>query len=747
MLGVGGAWLLASPAALAQVTVTPAPVPVTCAGENEAFSFQILNNAADPFVVAPDLLASPAGCDEYYLLDWAVDPIAGFGSRTIEGSVVYSPGTPAACAFSLGTIEDMVAGAPFVVGDAGANQLVVEVQAPTCQAASSVSILFGGEAPILAIGEVERGATASPFPVFVDGATAGAWLDVSAMPGVTFNEPSTCAGAPTCAWNGSDAVSLQFAPTRIGNAAGLFEVRAAENGPVLGSAQISATGVLTPINFGVVFVGDRAIVGDTYEHLQPGHRFRGLDLHDAVPRLDPSQYDFYFQALPSGFTGCDDYSAGDLVHCDFDEAYGGTSVTLEANCAPRGVGYLSDVLTATTTQAADAPTRALTAIAVRLSADDNPGQPITPPAGHGFGEVAMNATMTRTFTLEVPAGVSLNEPTEGLQLTPEFAVTSVAGLFFDPVIDTTVRYAITVAYSPMGPAGALDVAALPVSLGLPDGSNSILSIPLWAIPAPAAVQAAVANDPTGLGCVGTPTSLEATLTNTGDGVLHLNNLTIDEPFAIEGGAPPTLAPGASSTVHVVTTPASADTTTGTLHWSITELGDVTSEITVTANASFAVTAGDLTFDNTEVGAFTSWVPVTLQTCAGGPQHISVVISGDVDQFELDPPGAMIDVAGGVPTNLAVRYRPTQAGASTATVMLTYDGEPVALDLTGTGVETGGGDDDGSDDGSADDGGSDDPSDARTTYYNCNAGTGSGAGVLALIVGLLLGGGTRRRRGR
>jgi len=196
--------------------------------------------------------------------------------------------------------------------------------------------------------------------------------------------------------------------------------------------------------------------------------------------------------------------------------------------------------------------------------------------------------------------------------------------------------------------------------------------------------------------------ISATITNTGKAALTVSSLAIGGTnpgsFSVNGTGF-TLQPGAKSTVGVVFKPQGASPRKATLEVT-TNAGKgiviLSGEgIATTTPAKLQVSPTTLSMGSVNVGATSAGASVTLSNTGGSELSVTSVNvgGGNAAEFKLTAPAMPLKIAAQGKATLTVKYAPSHAGASSASLTIASNGSstPVVVQMSGTGVsETGSG---------------------------------------------------------
>jgi hypothetical protein len=265
--------------------------------------------------------------------------------------------------------------------------------------------------------------------------------------------------------------------------------------------------------------------------------------------------------------------------------------------------------------------------------------------------------------------------------------------------------------------GALTIAAGQVNLNLnTDNTYDIdtattttttsTTVTAYAINAVSAATAPVALlSPTSLtfnpATAGTTTAAQSiTLTNTGNATLAISGIAIGgtnpSDFAIASNAcGNSLAVGASCTIAITFTPASATTFSAALLIADNATGSPQT-VAITGTGATALTPqatlspNPLTFPSTTVGVAATSLPITLSNPGTAALAISSIgLTGSSSFGQTNSCGASL--AAGASCTITVSFTPSATGALAATISVVDNatGSPQTVAITGTGAAAGG----------------------------------------------------------
>ena len=199
--------------------------------------------------------------------------------------------------------------------------------------------------------------------------------------------------------------------------------------------------------------------------------------------------------------------------------------------------------------------------------------------------------------------------------------------------------------------------------------------------------------------LGSSSTRDVTVSNTGTAVLHINNITIsDGEFAINSGdiSGTDLAPGASSTVTIVFTPSavvaqsgtmtvtSNDPDEGSVNVSLSGIGEEGPEI-----LGLDVEPSPVDFGSVEVGATSPEQVVSIKNQSTHDIYIiGVTLTGaDAGQFLIVSDGASGHwLHPNDCVTVTVEFKPTSTGGKSADLHITSNDHDIDVPLSGTGIQ-------------------------------------------------------------
>ena len=354
------------------------------------------------------------------------------------------------------------------------------------------------------------------------------------------------------------------------------------------------------------------------------------------------------------------------------------------------------------------------------------------PTAFDFGEVRLGAPIpSQTLTITNPTAsavtidsITLLRSTTGLALDTPPASTLLA-----PGASLTATLSLS-----SGELTDLDDPreAIAIDLDEPTGHSHLELAVLGRVVTSSSTIAPAGLD-LGTACVGHAISAHEILTNTGTGILRVQEPTIDQDFTLNladptsypaDGAP--IAAGSAARIELSPISTALGVARGTLTWA----DDVPSLYTVPVTVSYiavgtAVSPLDLAFGTVPVGISSSGGIITIDNC---DDTATTVDLGDVNPVAGTANAWRLSASGKVPLAahqhlvVTVTFAPRYPDDYNASLQLTVNGAPTAVRLSGRGA------------GSAN----------ERTFYGCGcAGGGSPAGAVVLgAAGLLI---IRRRR--
>jgi hypothetical protein len=184
-----------------------------------------------------------------------------------------------------------------------------------------------------------------------------------------------------------------------------------------------------------------------------------------------------------------------------------------------------------------------------------------------------------------------------------------------------------------------------------------------------------------------------TVTNTGTAPLTVTGVTVGgtnaADFAATNGCTVAVAPAATCTIAVRFTPAAAGARTGTVTIA-SNGGTATTTLNGTGVAPAApilsAAPASLTFVATNVNATSAAQTITVTNTGNAPLTVSGVTVGGVNAIDFTATNACtVAVAPAGTCTISVTFRPTAAGARSASLAITSNGGNITAPLSGTGV--------------------------------------------------------------
>jgi hypothetical protein len=311
---------------------------------------------------------------------------------------------------------------------------------------------------------------------------------------------------------------------------------------------------------------------------------------------------------------------------------------------------------------------------------------------HNFGDVLVGATASRTFGIR-------NVGSANLQVTAATLVGGVAGEF------AIARGGAPFTIAP-GATHNLDVRFAPISGGpktttlrvtSDDADESTVDLVLSGVATTAPdVEVLPALQGYGDVLVSTTASRTVAIRNVGSANLHVTTTSlvggVPGEFAItSGGAPFTIAPGATHNLEVRFAPTSGGPKTTTLRVTSDDADEGTVDVALTGNAT---TAPEIDLSPTSheygevlVGTVASWTFLIRNLGSADLQVTVSLVGSEASQFVLAQ-GTPFTVAPGATHNLDVRFAPTTAGPKHAMLHFTSnDQDEASLDVAVSGTGT------------------------------------------------------------
>jgi len=307
------------------------------------------------------------------------------------------------------------------------------------------------------------------------------------------------------------------------------------------------------------------------------------------------------------------------------------------------------------------------------------------PASLAFGsvQVGSNSSLSETLTNTGGAATTIS------QATVTGAGFSITGLSLPVTLNPGQAVTFHVKFSPTNP-GTVNGSVSVVS----DASNSPLSIPLSGT---GLAQGSLTSSPASFNFgnvkIGSPATINGTLTNTGGSSLTISAATVTGAgFSISGlSLPLTLSAGQGTSFKITFNPSVAGNASGTA----TIQSDGSNPTLNIPLAGTGVTPGTLSpnpssvaFGNVQVGT-NSTKTETLTNTGGSSLTISAAnVSGT--GFSISGLTLPLTLTAGQNTSFTVKFAPTVAGNASGSVVLTSDGSnpSLTIPLSGTGVTQG-----------------------------------------------------------
>ena len=308
------------------------------------------------------------------------------------------------------------------------------------------------------------------------------------------------------------------------------------------------------------------------------------------------------------------------------------------------------------------------------------------PASLNFGSVPTGKT-TSAMAAVTNTGTTKAVITQIVSSNNQFTI---SGLTFPLTLEPGQKASFMVSFN--GSTPGKTAATLSFEAG---GTTSEVQIPVTATATTPQPQLVVnpANVDAGSATVGSKTTSNITLSNTGNADLTISAVTVNgAPFGVTGIATPmVISAGQSTTMGVLFAPSAAGVDTGSI--SIIS-SDPASPTTVALSGTgtsapvghLTLNPSTLTFGNVLVGG-SNVLSATVTNSGQGAVHISQVFASGAGFSEtgLATPATL---AAGQSTQVQVTFAPTATGVVGGTVGITSDapGAAPGLALSGTGVQ-------------------------------------------------------------
>jgi hypothetical protein len=354
----------------------------------------------------------------------------------------------------------------------------------------------------------------------------------------------------------------------------------------------------------------------------------------------------------------------------------GQGVPVSVSFEPNAAGNF----TATATITSDASDTSTT-LSLSGTGTSNPiGVLASSPSSEAFGSVTDGSQQSQTFTLTNSGSASVNIS----QVSITGTGFQLSGITAPLTLASSQSTTFTVAFAPQA-AGAVSGSVTITS----DASNSPLTVGLTGTGVtPGSLTANPASLSFGSVTVGNNASLPETITNSGGASLTISQIAASTGFSLSGVTTPiTLASGQNTSFHVVFSPTSATSASGT----VTVTSDASNpSLSIPLSGTGTTTAGQLGVSPTTL-ALGSVVVGTSGSGSGtltatGASVTITSASANNSAFSVSDLTFPVTITAGQSLPFSVTFTPTSAGAVSATLSFASDSptSPTTETLTGTG---------------------------------------------------------------